>query len=339
VGASPQRVALPRAGSPSFEGKLAEAGLELGRQPIHTLQLNVTRLCNQACQHCHVDASPKRVEHMSRACLERCLELLAQPGFQVLDVTGGAPELYDHFDELVERARALGKRVMVRHNLTVTVDGDPRGASKAHLPRFFRDHGVEVVSSLPYYQPYFTDKQRGRGVFEKSMEALRQLNAEGIGTPGGLPLTLVYNPVGAFLPPAQAALEADFRSSLAQEHQVSFTSLIAITNMPIARFKDSLERRGGLEDYMAKLVGAFNPAAAEGVMCRSLISVDYDGRIYDCDFNQMLDLRIQDAERVGEALTVFELDLERLARIPIQFGSHCFGCTAGAGSSCGGSTA
>lgn len=330
-------VQLPTA-EPDFEATLGRHGLSLGRLPLHTLQVNVTRLCNQACQHCHVDASPKRTEHLDERGVERCLALLdAAPQIELLDLTGGAPELSPHFERLVREARARGRRVMVRHNLTVTLDGNPQtGESKEGLPAFFAEHQVEVVSSLPYYEEYFTDKQRGRGVFDKSLEAMRRLNAVGYGREGsGLELTLVYNPVGSFLPPDQASLEADYRAALRDRFGLEFTRLFTITNMPINRFRRDLERRGAYDAYMQKLLGAFNASAAESVMCRGLISVDYDGRLFDCDFNQMLDLPIQDGER---ALTIYDLDLERLHELPIVFGSHCFGCTAGAGSSCGGAT-
>ncbi|MGE0707875.1 MAG: arsenosugar biosynthesis radical SAM (seleno)protein ArsS [Planctomycetota bacterium] len=330
---------LPSAARFDFEATLAAHGVELPRRPLRTLQVNVTRLCNQACRHCHVDAGPKRTEQMDRRGIERCLELLAAaPSLELLDVTGGAPELNPHFDELVRGARALGRRVMVRHNLTVTLDGNPRTKeSKAYLPAFFAEQRVEVVSSLPYYEEYFTDKQRGRGVFEKSLAAMRLLNEQGYGRAGsGLELTLVMNPVGSYLPAGQAQLEADYRRALGQRHGVEFTRLIALTNMPINRFREDLERGGRYDAYLERLVDAFNPAAAENVMCRDLISVGWDGRLFDCDFNQMLELEVRD----GEApLTIFDLDLERLAALPIRFASHCFGCTAGAGSSCGGATA
>lgn len=329
---------LPRAMRYDFAAALAAAGVDLARRPTTTLQLNITRRCNQACRHCHVDASPKRTEQASPEVLERCLALLeATPGLDTLDLTGGAPELHPGFEELVTRARALGKRVMVRHNLTVTLAPHPvTGASMEHLPELFAAQGVEVVSSLPYYRPFFTDKQRGKGVFAASVESLRRLNAVGFGVEGsGRVLNLVYNPVGPFLPAAQASLEADFRRELAREHGIVFTHLFTITNMPIARFGDDLERAGSYDAYMAKLVGAFNPAAAAGVMCRDLISVDYDGRVYDCDFNQMLALATG-----GDApVTVFDLDPTALADVPIALGPHCFGCAAGAGSSCGGATA
>jgi len=222
----------------------------------------------------------------------------------------------------------------VRHNLTVTYDGNPQtGEQKMYLPEFFAKHNVEVVCSLPYYQEYFTDKQRGRGVFEKSINALRRLNALGYGKPGsGLLLNLVYNPVGAFLPAAQESLEEDFKRELAHAYGIVFNNLYAIVNMPINRFKEQLERLGTYEEYMTELVNAFNPVAAKGIMCRSLISVGYDGKIYDCDFNQMLNLQAQN----GSLLTVFNATWDSLLKRDIRFASHCFGCTAGSGSSCGG---
>jgi radical SAM/Cys-rich protein len=228
---------------------------------------------------------------------------------------------------------------MVRHNLTVQLDGHPvTGASKEYLPRFFAKNRVEVVSSLPYYQEYFTDAQRGSGVFRKSLEAMKRLNAAGYGIEGsGLALNLVYNPVGPYLPAAQAGLEADYRRELKDKFGLLFNSLYTITNMPINRFKLHLDKSGQYEAYMEKLLAAFNPAAAEGVMCRSLVSVDHEGRIYDCDFNQMLDLRAAGAG--GKPLSLFDFDLDQLLKRRIRFGDHCLGCTAGAGSSCGGATA
>jgi radical SAM/Cys-rich protein len=324
---------------PSFEEKLAEHGLDLAPLGVETLQVNVTRLCNQACHHCHVDASPKRTEQMSRATVDRCLEILARnPAVTKLDITGGAPELNPHFDYFVGAARALGKHVMVRHNLTVTIDGNPQtGESKRYLPEFFARHRVEVISSLPYYQEFFTDKQRGNGVFKKSVESLRLLNEQGYGKSDGrgLTLNLVYNPVGAFLPAPQESLDRQFKKELEAKFGVVFNGLFTITNMPINRFKKDLERLGAYDEYMTRLVNAFNPAAARGVMCRSLISVGHDGSLYDCDFNQMLDLNLS-GESGG---TVFDFDLDKLLNRKIIFGQHCYGCAAGAGSSCGGATA
>jgi radical SAM/Cys-rich protein len=307
---------------------------------IDTLQVNVTRTCNQVCRHCHVDASPTRTEKMSPEGIARCLEILAtHPQITKLDITGGAPELHPEFDAFVEKAVALGKHVMVRHNLTVQLDGHPvTKESKEYLPAFFAKHRVEVISSLPYYQQFFTDSQRGQGVFGKSMEAMKRLNAVGYGVEGsGLLLNLVYNPVGPYLPAAQAGLEADYKRELKDKFGLVFNGLYTMTNMPINRFKLHLEKSGQYEAYMDKLLAAYNPAAAEGVMCRSLISVSHDGRIYDCDFNQMLEMDALDAR--GERLTIFDFDFDRVLARPIQFGPHCLGCTAGAGSSCGGATA
>ncbi|MBI4584869.1 MAG: arsenosugar biosynthesis radical SAM protein ArsS [Planctomycetes bacterium] len=305
---------------------------------VETLQVNITKLCNQACHHCHVDASPKRTEQMDHRTIDRCLEVLAaNPAVKNLDITGGAPELNPHFDHLVTSACKLGKHVMVRHNLTVTFDGNPQtGESKRYLPEFFARNQVEVISSLPYYQEFFTDKQRGKGVFQKSLESMRLLNRQGYGEEGtGLVINLVYNPVGAFLPASQKSLEQDFKRELVSRHGLVFNQLYAITNMPIHRFKDFLERSGNYDDYMTRLINAFNPQAALGVMCRSLVSVGYDGRLYDCDFNQMLEMQITN----GTARTIFDFNLKELLSREILFASHCFGCTAGAGSGCGGNTA
>ena len=331
--------ALP-AGRHDFDALLAARGLALPPLSVETLQLNITKLCNQACRHCHVDASPARTEQMSREGVERIVELLARhPGIAKLDITGGAPELHPDFDWLVVEARKLGKHVMARHNLTVQFDGHPvTGARKDYLPEFYAQHGVEVISSLPYYQEFFTDSQRGKGVFGKSLEALRRLNAVGYGQPGsGLVLNLVYNPVGPYLPAPQAALEADYKRELREKFGIAFNGLFTITNMPINRFRQHLEKSGQYAAYMDKLLAAFNPAAAGNVMCRSIISVGHDGTLYDCDFNQMLEMEIVSAG--GKAATIFDFDLEALLRRRIRFDSHCLGCTAGAGSSCGGATA
>ena len=302
---------------------------------IETLQVNVGKLCNQACKHCHVDAGPKRTEMMTKEGIDRCLEILAQyPAIKNLDITGGAPELNDHFDHFAAEASRLGRNVMVRHNLTVTLDPHPVNArSMEYLPEFFRKYRVEVISSLPYFQEHETDAQRGHGAFEKSIESMRRLNALGYGREGsGLSLHLVYNPVGAYLPPDQRAIEAQFKMELMKRHGLVFNNLYVITNMPINRFKHFLDRADLYDPYMAKLITAFNPSAAEGVMCRNLISVGYDGTLYDCDFNQMLELRVNH----GLPATIWEFDLDRLLERQIVFGSHCYGCTAGAGSSCGG---
>ena len=324
----------------NFEALLKQHNIKLAPRSIDTLQVNLTRLCNQVCRHCHVDSSPTRTEMLSSEGIVKCLEILKQH-LQItkLDLTGGAPELHPSFDEFVEQAVAMGKYVMVRHNLTVQSDGNPQnGESKEYLPRFFAQNRVEVISSLPYYQAYFTDAQRGAGVFGKSITGLQRLNAEGYGIEdSGLLLNLVYNPVGPYLPPAQKNLEADFKLELNAKYGLKFNQLYTITNMPINRFKLHLEHSGQYEAYMEKLMASFNPAAAEEVMCRSLISVDYDGRVYDCDFNQMLTLQANGKR--GQELSIFDFDFSETLERQIRFADHCLGCTAGSGSSCGGATA
>jgi radical SAM/Cys-rich protein len=316
----------------SFDAKLAARGLSLARAAaVETLQVNVGKLCNQACKHCHVDASPARTEIMTGETAGQVLDAVRRFRVRTLDITGGAPELNPSFRRMVAEARSLGARVIVRHNLTVMSE-----PGQADLPEFFRDHSVEVVSSLPYFLGQQTDAQRGAGVFSKSIDALRRLNAVGYGREGGgLILNLVYNPVGAFLPPAQEAIERDFKRELLARHNVTFDRLYAITNMPIKRFLDYLRRSGNEERYMRKLVEAFNPAAVEGLMCRTLVSVDWTGRLYDCDFNQMLELGVP----AGLPQTIADFDPAAFAARPVATGAHCFGCTAGAGSSCGGAVA
>lgn len=330
----------PQPSKYDFEDRLRRSGIDLPPLSVDTLQVNITRLCNQVCRHCHVDASPSRTEMLSPEGVAKCLEILERhPRIRNLDLTGGAPELHPQFDAFVERAAALGRHVMVRHNLTVQLDGHPvTGESKEYLPQLFAKNRVEVISSLPYYQEYFTDAQRGSGVFAKSMEAMRRLNNAGYGVEGsGLVLNLVYNPVGPYLPAAQAGLEADYKRELKAKFGLAFNGLYTMTNMPINRFKLHLDKSGQYEAYMEKLLAAFNPTAAAGVMCRSLISVGHDGRIYDCDFNQMLDLRALGAG--GKALSIFDFDFDQVLKRAIRFDDHCLGCTAGAGSSCGGVTA
>ena len=314
-----------------FDEKLATHGVELRAAAVDILQVNVGKLCNQACKHCHVDASPKRTEIMTRETAEAVIDAVRRFRIPTLDITGGAPELNPSFLYLVTAARNLGAHVIVRHNLTVMFEPDQES-----LPEFFRDHEVEVVSSLPYFLEEQTDSQRGPGVFSKSIAALRRLNAVGYGIDeSGLILNLVYNPVGAFLPPAQEAIERDFKRELITRYGIFFNQLFTITNMPINRFLDYLRRSGNEERYMRKLVGAFNPSTVDGLMCRNLVSVDWTGRLYDCDFNQMLEL--------GVALelpqTIADFNPEKFAQRRIMTGAHCFGCTAGAGSSCGGAVA
>jgi radical SAM/Cys-rich protein len=302
----------------------------LASDRIEILQLNVGRMCNQTCAHCHVDAGPDRKEIMTRATMLECLAALDDSGAELVDVTGGAPEMNPDFRWLVERVRERGRRVMDRCNLTILLA--PRYED---LPDFLARHGVEVVASLPSFAAQGTDRQRGDGVFEKSIEALRRLNAVGYGMPGsGLALTLVHNPVGAFLPPDQAETEALYRQRLRDGFGIEFHRLFTIANQPINRYLEFLLAKGQFETYMTRLVEAFNAAAVEGLMCRNTLSVGWDGRLFDCDFNQMLDLDLGP----GLPRTIGEWNRARLDRRPIVTGLHCYACTAGQGSSCGGAT-
>jgi len=314
----------------TFDDALANHGqLPLARALPTTLQVNVGKLCNQACHHCHVEAGPKRTERMSSEVADRVLGVLERnPSLAVVDVTGGAPELNPHFRRIVREARRLGRQVIDRCNLTVLLE-----PGQEDLAEFLAAHEVDVVASLPCYGRENVEKQRGAGVFERSIAALRRLNALGYGS--SLRLDLVYNPVGAFLPPPQATLEADYRAHLRDEFGVEFDHLRTITNMPIKRFAEQLHRLGQTAAYQGLLVNHFNPDTLPELMCRTLVSVGWDGRLYDCDFNQMLELPLGARPR-----TVFDLDdVTALVGAPIATAGHCFGCTAGAGSSCGGALA
>jgi len=321
---------LDETAAPPFGRRLAQAGLgPLHATGLTTLQLNLGKVCNQTCRHCHVDAGPDRRERMSADTADQCLAALARTDIPTVDLTGGAPELNPNFRRLVAQSRALGRHVIDRCNLTVLLV-----PSHADLADFLAAHQVEIVASLPSFHASHTDAQRGEGVFAQSLEALRRLNHRGYGRPNsGLTLTLVYNPGGAFLPPPQAATETRFKHELRRRYGVEFTRLYTLTNMPISRFLEFLIASGNYEDYMARLAQAFNPAAATGVMCRSTLSVGWDGTLYDCDFNQMLALPVTpDAPR-----HIRDFDPARLQSRRIVTHNHCYGCTAGAGSSCGGS--
>ncbi|MSR24693.1 MAG: radical SAM/Cys-rich domain protein [Nitrospiraceae bacterium] len=314
---------------PSFETPMRRAGLDpLHATGITVFQINVGKLCNQTCRHCHVDAGPDRRESMSRETAELCVTALAQTDIPTVDITGGAPELNPNFRWLVEQATTLNRHVLDRCNLSVLLI-----PSQADLGEFLARHQVEVIASLPYFRASQTDAQRGDGVFDKSIEALQLLNRLGYGREGsGLLLNLVHNPVGAFLPPAQEAAEAQFRRELQRAYGVTFNHLYTITNMPISRFLEFLIESGNYDGYMERLANAFNPVAAAGVMCRYTLSVGWDGTLYDCDFNQMLDLPINH----GAPKHLRDFNLARLHKRRIVTGNHCYGCTAGSGSSCGG---
>ena len=316
-----------------FERVLKDNGCgALVREEITTLQVNVGKLCNQACHHCHVEAGPKRTEILTREVAERILELLsAGPSITTVDITGGAPELNSNFQWIVRESHKLGRHVIDRCNLTVLFE-----PGQERLAEFLAQHGVEIIASLPCYTAENVDQQRGRGVFEKSIHALQRLNGLGYGAPGSnLMLNLVYNPLGASLPPPQEKLEADYKKHLYERFGIQFHRLFTLANMPIKRFAAFLNQSGKYESYTGLLVNHFNSTTVPKLMCRSLVSVGWDGKLYDCDFNQMLDIEMGES---GKALTIWELDsFASLIGNRIGTGSHCFGCTAGAGSSCGGS--
>ncbi len=312
-----------------FGKALAENGLfPLRGAGVEVLQVNVGKLCNQTCRHCHVDAGPDRREVMSRETMQVCLDVLARTDIPTVDITGGAPEMNPHFRWFVAEARRLGRHVIDRCNLTILL-----APGYQDLPVFLAEQGVEVVASLPCYLPENTDAQRGDGVFERSIAALRQLNAVGYGQPdSSLVLTLVYNPVGPSLPPPQAELESAYRRELRARYGVVFTRLFTITNMPISRFLDDLLRSGRYDAYMQKLIAAYNPTTVAGVMCRTTLSVRWDGQLYDCDSNQMLDLHLSP----GLPQNIRDFDMRQLQERAIVTGQHCYGCTAVCGSGCQG---
>jgi radical SAM/Cys-rich protein len=313
-----------------FQQKLEESGLyPLKSTGIEIFQINVGKMCNQVCKHCHVDAGPDRKEIMTRETMQQCLEVLINnPQLKTVDLTGGAPEMNPDFRWFVEEIKKLQRHVIVRCNLTIVVAN-----KKYHdLPQFYKHHNIEVVSSLPFYTQDRTDRQRGNGVFEDSIKSLQMLNETGYGKEGTcLILNLVYNPAGAFMPPPQASLEKEYKKALEERYGIEFNNLFAITNLPISRFLDYLLQSGNYEKYMEKLVNAYNPVAAAHVMCRNTISISWDGYLYDCDFNQMLDLKVSCSSK-----HISQFNAGALNNRNIIIGQHCYGCTAGSGSSCGG---
>ena len=313
---------------PGFQDVLSDRmGENLCAAGVEILQVNVGKLCNMTCRHCHVDAGPDRKEeNMSLETVELCLHAIRTSGIKTLDLTGGAPEMNPHFRYFVEQARAADCHVIDRCNLTILLAN-----GFTDLPEFLAEHQVEIVASLPCYLEENADSQRGDGSFQKSIEALKRLNEVGYGNEGsGLTLTLVYNPVGASLPPDQGSLEAAYRTQLAERYGITFNRLFTITNMPISRFLEDLLEQKQFESYMDKLVAAFNPAAAAGVMCRKMLSVGWDGKLFDCDFNQMLEM----PTHPSQPQHIREFDRELLDQREIMTARHCFGCTAGAGSGC-----
>jgi len=312
-----------------FNNKLLEHQIQLKRITTETLQINLGKLCNQACHHCHVEAGPTRTEIMSEETIDRIIELIKlSKDLKSIDLTGGAPEMNPHFKKLVVAARSMNLEVIDRCNLTIFYE-----SGFVDIPQFLKDNKVHVIASLPCYTKDNVDKQRGRGVFDKSIEALKLLNSLGFGIDGtGLKLDLVYNPGGAFLPGNQVKLQSDYKRELKQFFNLEFNQLYTITNMPIKRFLDDLNRQGKYEEYMSLLVNNFNPDAANSVMCKSLISIGWDGQIYDCDFNQMLNIPINSQKTSLNDIN----SVEDFKNKNIALANHCYGCTAGAGSSCGG---
>jgi len=330
--AATQRATLALVRTPlTFEDSVAALGrLPLETAPTTMLQMNLGKRCNQACRHCHVDAGPDRREVMTPEVVDACLRLLETSDIPTVDITGGAPELHPLFREIVSRARGAGRHVIDRCNLTIT-----RLPSQSRLPEFLAEHRVEVIASLPSFSAGQTDAQRGDGVFEDSIAALQHFNTLGYGVEGsGLLLHLMTNPVGAFLPGSQRSLEVHWKREMHRLHGVTFNRLYTMTNMPISRFLQFLLDSGNLQAYMDRLTAAFNPDAIDGLMCRHTLSVAWDGRLYDCDFNQMLEIGT-----VNEGpQTIFDVKPATPAGRQIAVGPHCFGCTAGSGSSCGGAT-
>ncbi len=318
---------------PTFKDKITEIGhFPLRPNKLEVLQINVGYMCNLVCEHCHVDAGPDRKEIMTRETMQQCIEVIKSTGAHTLDLTGGAPEMNPNFKWFVEEATKAGiKDLIVRSNLTII-----KANKKFHdLPEFFKKHNVHVVSSMPHWTKGKTDKQRGNGVFDKSITVLKELNALGYGQEGSdLKLDLVYNPSGAFLPGDQAALESDFKKALSEDFDINFHNLFAITNLPISRFLDYLIASDNYEDYMYSLVEAYNPAAVSSVMCTNTISVSWDGWLYDCDFNQILGLKV--ASKIKH---ISKYNEDQLQDRDIIISQHCYGCTAGAGSSCQGTVA
>ena len=316
-----------------FQEKLQQSDLyPLRPTQIEILQVNIGKMCNQTCTHCHVDAGPDRKEIMSKETMQLCIDVLQKnEQLTTLDITGGAPELNPHFRWFVEGISKLDRHIMVRCNLTII-----RANKKYYdLPQFYKKHKIEVVSSLPCYTQERTDSQRGNGVFEESIQALQMLNDEGYGQEGsGFILNLVYNPGGASLPPPQKNLQKEYKEALKQRFGIEFNNLFVITNMPINRYLDYLLASGNYESYMEKMVNAYNPLAAAKVMCRNTISVSWDGYLHDCDFNQMLDLKVDCTSK-----HISQFNIQKLNGREIITGQHCYGCTAGSGSSCSGAVA
>jgi radical SAM/Cys-rich protein len=315
-----------------FAQKLTENSISLRRRRSEILQVNVGKLCNLTCVHCHVNAGPSRKEIMTRETIDRVIDWLAKTDIRIVDLTGGAPEMIPDFRYFIEQVKALEKarHIIDRCNLTILID-----PAHEDLPRFLAKHRVEIIASMPCYTPENVNAQRGEGVFEGSIAALQLFNSLGYGSKPELPLHLVYNPVGAFLPPPQAELEADFKRELKKHFGIVFNKLYTITNLPIGRFASYLRHNNKLDEYVDLLISAFNPVTVDGLMCRNTVSVSWRGEVYDCDFNQQLGMQWS-GNGGSKPLFLWDINPDSLEDRQIMTGDHCFGCTAGAGSSCGG---
>lgn len=312
---------------PPFESKIKDNAIKETPETLDIMQINIGRTCNLACKHCHVEAGPERTEQMTKETMQACLNVFQERSFSTLDITGGAPEMNPNFEWLVYEASKVCEHVIVRTNAAILTE-----EKYIHLPEFYAEHKVEIVCSLPYYRAKEADRQRGEGAFSKVIEALKRLNELGYGKTPELVLNLVYNPNGAIFPPDQTAMEKEYKQRLKADFGIEFNHLFTITNNPTGRFAAFLKRSGNLDSYMNRLYGAFNEGALEGMMCRNQLSVGYDGKLYDCDFNQAAELPVKTQE------TIFDLIGKPYKKREICFGRHCYGCTAGQGSSCGGAT-
>ena len=310
-----------------FYDRVRDSAYEMTTDALSVLQINVGRRCNLSCRHCHLSCGPSRTEEMSAEVMEACLQVAGRQQVPTIDITGGAPEMYPRIRELIRRAAEISPHVIVRSNLVILTSGPYRD-----MIDFYVSQGVELVCSLPYYRAKETDAVRGDGTFERSVEAVRLLNQKGYGRQDGLVLNFVYNPAGAFFPPDQGAMEAQYRRRLKAEYDIDFHRLLTIANNPVGRFAEYLGVSGNLESYMHGLADAFNPGTLPGMMCRAQLSVGYDGTLYDCDFNQAAELPLTTGE------TIFDYAAQPYHARKICFGDHCYACTAGAGSSCGGAT-
>ena len=309
---------------PPFENMIHDSALAMTEKKLSVLQVNLGSLCNLSCKHCHIEAGPNRKEIMTRETMKHVLRIL--PNFETLDVTGGAPEMNPDFRWLIDESAKICPHIMVRSNLVIMTE-----KGYEDIPGFLAERKIEIVCSLPYYTENDCDRQRGKGTFKAVISMLKKLNSLGYGIDEKLPLDLVYNPGGAFLPPNQNEIEREYKSRLKSEHGIEFTRLFAITNNPIGRFGEFLKRTGNYDRYMNRLYDAFNPSALAGMMCRFQLSVGWDGNLYDCDFNQPLKMTINGPENIS--------GLNEIHARRIRFGNHCYACTAGSGSSCGGATA